>query len=301
MPIWDDYRYFLAVARQGSLSGAARVLGVSQPTVGRRIEQLESDLALRLFDRQALGFQLTAAGRDILASAEAMEREEAAIGRCLERHRQSPQPVVRIATTLGLATGWLAAKLARFQAQNPEIPLATKVGIDRADLHRYDADIALRMGDPGEDELFGRRVGTVHCGLYAGRGYLAAHGTPATLVALAHHVIVESDGEIADLAQVVALRKLAGNARRPFTADSVAVQIAALRRDMGIAAIPCFMADTEPDLLRILPSDFDVAVDLWLLVNRSLRDQASVRRLFRYLIAEAAADAALFRGEWQTA
>lgn len=293
---WDDYRFFLAVARCGSLSAAARALSVTQPTVGRRIDQMENELKVKLFERTESGFNLTEAGEAALNFVEAMDREAEAAGNCLARFLNRPKEVVRIATTLNLATCWLTEKLAAFKTTNPNVRLAIRVGIQRTDVSRYKADIALRMGNPGDDQLFGRRIGQVNCGLYASQAYAADYGIPESLADLAQHSVIDSEGEIENLPQVTALRDAIEDKEIDFGADNTTVQMAAVRNGLGIAPLPCFMADPAPNFLRVLPEAFDVPVDLWLLVNRDLKETGPVRRTYDFIARAITADAALFRG-----
>ncbi len=294
---WDDYRFFLAVARCGSLSAAARALSVTQPTVGRRIDQMECELTVKLFERTDSGFCLTDAGKAALHFAEAMDREAEGAGNCLARFLHTPKEIVRIATTLNIANCWLAEKLAAFKTTNPSVRLAIRVGIQRTDVSRYKADIALRMGEPGDDRLFGRRIGQIHCGLYASHSYIEDRGAPETLEDLSNHSIIDSEGEIENLPQVAVLRDSVSNGEIDFGADNTTVQMAAVRCGLGIAALPCFMADPAPNFVRILPETFDIPVDLWLLVNRDLKETGPVRRTYDFLARAITADAALFNGK----
>lgn len=293
---WDDYRFFLAVARCGSLSAAARTLSVTQPTVGRRIDQMEAELKVKLFERGDSGFCLTDAGTATLQFAEAMDREAEGANDCLARFLCQPMEIVRIATTLNIANFWLTEKLAAFKTTNPKTRLAIRVGIQRADVSRYKADIALRMGDPGDDQLFGRRIGQVHCGLYASQAYIRDHGLPRSLEELAAHSVIDSEGEIENLPQVAVLRDSSPGGEIEFGADNTTVQMAAVRCGLGIATLPCFMADPAPNFVRVLPESFDIPVDLWLLVNRDLKETGPVRRTYDFLARAITADAPLFNG-----
>ena len=294
---WDDYRFFLAVARCGSLSAAARALSVTQPTVGRRIDQMETELKVKLFERTEAGFNLTEAGEAALNFVEAMDREAEAASNCLARFLNRPKEVVRIATTLNLATCWLTEKLATFKTTNPNVRLAIRVGIQRADVSRYKADIALRMGNPGDEQLFGRRIGHIHCGLYASQDYVEDRGIPESLADLAGHCVIDSEGEIENLPQVMALRDTLQDNNIDFGADNTTVQMAAVRNGLGIAPLPCFMADPAPNFVRILPEAFDIPVDLWLLVNRDLKETGPVRRTYDFIARAITADSALFKGQ----
>lgn len=294
---WDDFRFLLAVARQGSLSAAARSLQVSQPTVGRRIEQLEQQVGQQLFERDCQGFRLNETGQSILRFIEAMDREAEGVGNYLSNRNRVQRPTVRVATTFNLANFWLTDKLAKLSHRNPAIRFAVQVGIQKADVQRYSADIALRMGDPDDDTLFGRRVGKVHCGLYASRDYLAIQGEPQNLAALDRHRVVGAEGAVENLPQCLALRELTGSDGCDFCADNTNIQLAAARAGLGITTLPCFIAAGETSLKRILPGDFDFPVDLWVLVNRDLKDSGPVREIYDYILREAVKDSGLFEGK----
>lgn len=294
MPSWDDYRYFLAVTREGSLAAAARSLGVSQPTVSRRMEQLELDVGVRLLSRDGPRLSPTPAGQEVVRFARSIEKEVSAIDQCLARRLRGPRTEVRLATTRGLASYWLAPLLADLESR-ASIRLVVYVSLGFVDLGHYCADVAVRMGQPGDDALHGRRVGAAHCGLYAARSYLEEYGEPDSLPDLANHLVIGSAGELPRLQQN---RKLAEfvSCSESVAADCVAVQIAIVRQGRGIATLPCFMADAHEELVRVLPKAFDVPVDLWVLMNPDLKTDPVVREVFDFLVNRACAASDAFQG-----
>lgn len=291
MPIdWDDYRFFLAVAQAGSLSAAARRLRVSQPTVGRRLADLERRLGAKLVVRGVDGYSLTEAGARIRGLVEQMEREAASIERRVTGEDARPEGRVVLATTEGLASCWLAPRLGRFRDRFPGIDLGLLVGIRTVDLLRREADIALRMGNPGSDELIGQRAGRIACGLFAAPGYLATRGEPHGLDELHRYTIIESTCEIANLRQAARLRELARGAAVALSCNSVVAQIAAAEAGLGLLALPCYMARRVPGLRQVLADAFAVEVELWLLTHRDLRRTARVRAMLDFLVEEIRAD-----------
>ncbi len=294
---WDDWRYLLTVARTGSQSAAARTLGVSQPTVGRRIEQIEEAVGLRLFIRVDGRLEPTAAGSEVLRFVEGIERDAEAIDRVLARHRAGAGRPVRLATTRGLAL-FLAPALA---ALDPELRsrLAVHVDLGLANLSHDQADVALRMGQPGDEELRGRRLPPVHCGLYASRRWLDRVGRPETPEHLGSLPEIRSVGPLAGLGQVRALGKLGPLAAGPV-ADCVAVQIAMAAAGCGVGAFPCFMAAREPELERILTDAFDVPVDLWVLTHPDRSHDPAVRALVDAVVGAAERGRGQLLGEVQT-
>ncbi len=286
MTDWDSYRCFLMVAREGSLSAAARRLNISQPTIGRRIHALEQSLQARLFVRENHGYRLTPAGERILELIENMERDALAVERRVGGDDKSLAGEVCLCTTEGIATYWLAPKLPKLKECLPEIEIEIVVGIHMLDLLRREADLALRIGNPGSEELVGRRLGQVHCGLFASKAYLAKHGRPKSLEDLAQHSLVESTREIAGLAQVRLLRDVAPRASTALRCNSVTTQMAAARAGLAILALPLYMAQGAPKLQRILTKSFAPELDIWLLTHRDLKQTARIRAVIDFLAKE---------------
>jgi len=295
---WDAYRYFLAVAQHGSLSAAARCLGVTQPTVGRKIERMEECLDARLFDRTAYGYRLTTAGNAIRDLAEAMEASAVAIERRISGQEAELRGPVSVGTTEGLGSFCLAPALPAFREQYPEIGLELRVGVTVLDLVRREADIVLRVGNPGCEELIGRRIGCVKFGLFAAESYLAEHGGPHSLADLAGHRIIESAGQIADVIQAQRLRNVAACAEVALRCDTVLTQFNAMRSGLGIAALPYYVVPPGArDIRRLLPQAFDLERDLWLLTHRDLRQSARIRAVLGFLAKTAKDWTPLLMGE----
>ncbi|MCL4676300.1 MAG: LysR family transcriptional regulator, partial [Pararhodobacter sp.] len=163
---WDDLRLFLAVARAGSLSGAARSLGVTHSTVFRRIGAFEARLRVRLFDRLPGGYALTQAGEEMRDSVIRIEEEITALALKVTGQDQRPTGTIRITTTDLLAVGVLPRHVAAFRAEWPEIEIEVIVADTVLDLTRREADVALRIGNPGQETLIGRRVGRLAFAAY---------------------------------------------------------------------------------------------------------------------------------------
>lgn len=286
----NDLPVFIAVAESGSLSAAARRLGMAQPTVGRRIRQLEAALGVRLFDRTPDGHRLTAAAENILAAALRTQENASAVAAASTSDERLPSGVVRITTSEGLANAWLMQRLLSFRQRYPALRVEVIVSTALLDLRRLDADVALRIGTPGSVDLVGREIGRVAFGLYASAAYLQRCGEPATLKALAGHRIIESSGALADVRQAQQLRSDARGARVVFASDSLVTQVAAAGAGMGIAAVSGYMAAQDRRLQRILTDEFEVQLPLWLLTHRDLRGAARVRALMEFLQAEAEND-----------
>ena len=287
---WDDLRVFLAVARAGSLSGAARSLGVNHSTVFRRIGAFERALEVRLFDRLPGGYVLTAAGDEMRESALRVEAEIAALGRKVVGQDLRLSGTVRIATIDMLAVWLLPRHLAAFRAAYPGIELEVAVSNAAVNLSRHEADVALRVGNQPPETLVGRRVGRL---VFASYGPIGVTDRDKDIpLAERDWIGFESDHE----ALASRFARFLPKVRPVFRVNSVAAAVAAAKAGIGLAPLPCGIADLEPDLVRIaqLPDAF--SLDLWLLTHEDLRHTARIHALLDFLAEALAAEAPLLEG-----
>jgi DNA-binding transcriptional LysR family regulator len=291
--VWDDLLHVLAVGRLGSLSAAARHLGVNHSTVFRRIAGIEARLQVRLFDRQPRGQFPTAAGEAMIAAAEQMEAAVIALERELAGTDLRPSGTVRLAaspTLLPVLTGVLK----QFQADYPDIRVELVTGVERLNLSRREADIALRATNQPDDQLVGRKLSRIGFAVHgAGR-----HRPGANVASLAqdHAWIGLDDG----LSHIAAWRWLAHhvppqNVR--LTVASLDALLACAAAGMGLALLPCYMAEGVPGLVRMSPPLPEVTTDLWLLVHEDLRHATRVRALINALTEGLGAMRPLFEGQ----
>lgn len=284
---WDDYRLFLAVAQAGSLSGAARLLGVTHSTVFRRLAAFEDRLGVRLFERLPSGYVLTAAGEAMEVATTRIDDEISGIRRQIvgQDHRLSGQ--IRITTTDMLAIGLLPPYLATFRREWPGIAVELLVSDMRLDLMRREADIALRLGNPLQETLVGRRVGRLAFAVYAARG-----------VQVGEDLIAQDwigfGSAHAPLRQ--ALKDWLPDLRPQFRTNSISAAVAAARAGIGLAALPCAIADPDPQLVRIAPFPDNFGLDLWLLTHEDLRHTARIRAFVDFMTEVLAAKADLLEG-----
>ena len=185
----------MPVQRQGSLSGAARALGVTQPTVGRHIAALEQALGLVLFTRSQQGLLPTEAALALRSYAEAMGHSAAALVRAADSQGDGVRGTVRVSASEVMGVEVLPPLLAQLQAEHPALTVELVLSNRVHDLLQREADIAIRMTEPRQDALIARRLGAIPLGLYAHPSYIAAHGTPATLAELAQHRLIGFDAE----------------------------------------------------------------------------------------------------------
>jgi DNA-binding transcriptional LysR family regulator len=284
-PGWELYASFLAVLRQGSLSAAARRLGLTQPTLGRHIAALERALGLALFTRSRGGLQPTRAALDLLPHAQAMEAAAEALRRAASGEAAEERGTVRLAASEVMGAEVLPAMLARFAADHPAIAIELVLSNRNEDLLRRDADIALRMARPRQRALVARRLGQVGLGLYAHRRYLDAFGMPESLAALARHRVIGFDRDPTSWQSVGPSPVAVTRASFAFRSDSDLAQLAALRAGVGIGACQHPLAARD-GLLPVLPREIAFALEMWLVMHEDLRASRRVRLLFDHLVPE---------------
>lgn len=289
---WNDLKYFLEVARGGSLTRAADVLRVSQSTVGRRIAELESRLATRLFARHQTGYFLTDEGRELLGRAEAAEDNMLAFERGASGLAPAVSGIVRLATTENLATDLVIPALPRFVARHPQLRLEIVTTTATVELGRRDADLALRVVRPSQGNLKMRRLGEMTHGVYGHRDYLARHpardGDP-----LAGRAVVTWDEAHAHLPAARWLAQRAPDAHIVLATSTLRAQIAAVRAGLGLAVLPDFLA-TDPDFVRVLAPDEVFSDGIWLVMHADLAASNRVRAVADFLAETVAqAEAAL--------
>ena len=281
---WTALRDFLAVAEGGSLSAAARRLGVSQPTLTRRMAALEDRLGAELFLRTPRGLELTEAGEAILEPARHMEQEARAAEVAVTGRDRALAGPVRITTTEGLGIDWLTPELATFHRDHPEIEIQFLIRNTNVNLLEREADIAVRLGRPRQVDLVARKVGDLAYGLYAATSYLEARGRPRDDDDLHGHTAVVFD-ELLRHAQLGSwLEKSLGSARIVYRSNSIQAQIAAMRAGYGIGAQSAFIAGRRPELERVLP-ERNILLDIWLVTHPGLRKSARMRAVYDFLLA----------------
>jgi DNA-binding transcriptional LysR family regulator len=279
---WDDLKHFLAVARSGSLSEAARALKISAATVGRRIAALERRLGARLFDRAQTGYRLTESGEAIRLKAEEVEEailsvEREAFGRDLRAAGK-----VRVATAEDIAAIVIAPKLAEFHRSHPGIVLEIVAGWDVVNLTRREADVAIRTVRPAHGDFVIRQAGVWHCAVYVSRAYAKGRKLKPGIVDM-------SGVDVIDWTEESTFRgghwfdDHARGATLVFAANSRHIQYAACRAGLGAAILPCLAADHDPELIQIIPPERVRAIDLWLVAHRDLVRTARVRAVMDFL------------------
>jgi DNA-binding transcriptional LysR family regulator len=282
-PSWDELRTFVEVARDGSLSGAARRLGLTQPTVGRHIDALEVALGLTLFTRSPRGLTPTPAALALEPHAEAMAAAAAALERAASGEAAADRGAVRVTASDVIGTEVLPPILAAFRAAHPGIAVELVLTNRTQDLARRDADIAVRMVRPTQSGLLARRIGSSRIGLYAHRDYLARFGEPRSLADLASHCLIGFDR---DNSSFRGAGDFAGTLTRDsfgFRCDSDLAQLAALRAGVGVGGCQDNIARRMPELAPVLQNAFHTTLEVWLVMHEDLKATRRVRLLFDHL------------------
>ena len=285
-PNWDDIRIFLAVARSGSLTEAARRLGLSQPTIGRHLRSLEDLAGARLFDRLPNRLELTARGRALLQAAGGMEEGAGALLRELHQAAAAEAEPVQVTATSSVSL-FLTAHLQALLAESGQA-IAIGTSRTRANLARREADIALRMRRvPEEGDLAARRIGRIGFALYAARAYLEPRGLAGdgSLVGLDFIGLPEPERTPSQSAWFDAM---AAQGILRCRLGEVYLRHRAAADGLGVALLPCFLGDADSRLLRLGDPVPELAEDIYLMLHGDLRRDAAVR-------AVAEALAALFR------
>lgn len=288
-PSWDLYRSFHAVLREGSLSGAARTLGLTQPSIARHVEALEQAVGEKLFVRTPRGLSPTDAALDLKPLAEALASTSAAFLRMAEGRAGKVHGTVRISASEVVGAEHLPAILARLRGRYPALSFELALSNAVDDLLQRRADIAIRMVRPEQQALVARRIGTIGLGLHAHRDYLARRGMPESIAALKSHDLIGYDTETPAIRAVA--RHFPWLDRKDFALriDNDVAQLAAIRSGFGIGICQLPIAAAEPDLVRILPEAFAVDLETWVVMHEDLAANPRCRVTFDALVEELSA------------
>jgi DNA-binding transcriptional LysR family regulator len=292
---WNDLRYFLAVCRAGTLVGAGRSLRVRHSTVGRRVEALEAALGVSLFMRAPDGFVLTEAGSGIVSLAEEAERAVAAVERRVAGGDKRIDGIVRVTTSESFS-GFLMRRLPELQAQHPTLTVEVLTGNASLDLMRREADLAIRFMETTQADLICKRLCDAGWSLYASETYLARAGNPKTPTDLARHDIIGFDETMARSPGAIWLEEHRVGARVVVRCNSLMSALNASIVGMGVAVLPCFLAEAEPSLRR-LTDEVLATRAIWVVFHPDVAQIRRVRTVIDFVSAIVGREAATFRGE----
>jgi DNA-binding transcriptional LysR family regulator len=294
-PDWDDLKVLLALSREGSVAGAARELNVDHSTVSRRLAAIEEGFGAQLLIRGGREFTWTAEGKTVLAAAEAAQTAIMAASRQVRCARQEVSGTVRVAITPSTLV-ILSEVLPKYQCRYPALEFEFTASVDRVDLSKGTADIALRFAEPTEPDLIGRHVIDSGFALYASKAYLAENGIPESAAALRHHRLVLFAEFMHRFG--IGLRWLEahrGDTTVITRVDNLqsAEQLISLGR--GIGSLTCYQGDANPALQRVFPTPFAHHPG-YLVYHVSLRDAARIRAALEVLTEALSSQADRFAG-----
>jgi len=284
-PDWSHIRSFLAVYDEGSLSGAARRLGLTQPTLGRQIAELEKDLGVALFIRSQRGLTPTDAADDIARHAQAMSAASSAMIRAASGGESDIAGTIRITASDIIGAEVLPPLLASFRNVAPRVTIELSLSNRMADLLTGEADIAVRMLRPGQQAIVARHIGDVGLGLYAHQRYLEAAPKLTTPQAMfGEHAVIGFDREtpvLPDLSENLALVRDIFALRT----DNDLAQLAAIRAGCGIGLIQHGIARRSKELVPVFPDQVSARLEIWLALHEDLRTSRRLRMMMEHLVA----------------
>ncbi len=280
---WDDLRVFLAVARHRSLSAAARHLKVTQPTVGRRLSQLEDSLSARLFDRLPDGFVQTAAGAELLQIAEEMERAAETLQRRQATLADQVSGTVRL-SVFETPAQFLTDHLSEIRAHLPEIEIEISMAHVNANLSKREADLVVRACLPESPELIARKLGVLSYAVYGAHGYVEANPAARGPQRYTDCTWVSFDDDHTYFAGQGWMREHLDGHKAAFRVNNGLILHEAVRKGAGLGVLPCFAGDTDPALVRLTPPLEGVESDMHIIVHPDLRQLPNVRAVMDEVI-----------------
>ena len=289
---WDDLRYVLAVAHHGSAGGAARALDVAHATVLRRIQSIERDFGMRIFDRLPSGLVLTEAGRPLLAAAESIDKTILETRRLLAGRSAELAGPLRITTTDSLMDSLMPSLLQEFRALYPAVVVEVLVTNSKLDLDAMDADVALRAAEHPPESWVGRRLARMNFAVYATPSYLSRHEDTAWQEM--DWLLPESPLSDAPVGRWIT--RTVDSRRAVFKANSFVTLRRMCEAGLGATALPCFLGTPSASLRRLDLFPDEASTDLWVLTHEDLRRAPRVRAFLDHAAAHLQGHRLLFEG-----
>lgn len=285
---WDDLRLFLAVARNGSISGAAKQLGVQHSTISRRLKKFEEKLGARLLERKSGKYELTQAGENVKEASNRIEREVLSVDGVVLGKDTQLVGSLKVSTLNNMASTILMPMFASFNKKRPQVELHINVTNTDASLSQREADIAIRLTNTPTDTLIGKRVVTVASTIYGSKSYLKE----------LREQKVEPQWigvECCDFHKIWT-KQLSVKKHYSFFSDDTQLTLSAIREGLGISILPCFMGDVDPLLERYCEPDPNCNLGLWVLLHPDLKRTARVLAFKDYMVKAIDKQKSLFEG-----
>jgi DNA-binding transcriptional LysR family regulator len=282
---WNDLKAFLAVARGGSTLAGAKLLGVNQTTVARRIESLEHDLRLKLFERGQTGSRLTEAGQALIPEAENVERAAIRFANQAAGQLRGVSGALRLTTNEIVANTLVIPALVEFRKIHPDVQVDLVVTDRSLDLENGEADLAIRTSASGlaASDLVARKISDHDIALYCSREYATRRGVPASPDDLKDHDLIDVAVELGQLPAVTWMMRYSGG-KMPITrSNSMASLVHAVKAGLGIGALPCTIGDPDPDFVRCSECIDEARATSWIVTRRELKDTPRVRAFIDFI------------------
>ena len=280
---WSLIRSFLAALDQGSLLGAARALHSSQPTIGRHIAELESQLGVVLFERTGRGLLPSEMALRLADAARSMESGALQLARSVSGAQAGVSGTIRITASQPVACVLLPPILAKMRLALPEVQVELVVSNEVSNLLRREADIALRMVQPDQATLVAKRIGKVSLGAYAHRDYLRRRGTPKQPIELLAHELVGLDQAETIIQGFAAFGYPVQRNQFALRTDDLMAYWEAVRAGLGVGFIADYLARTDSAVVPVLPMLKVPAIPMWLAVHREIRTSRRIREVYDFL------------------
>jgi len=283
---WDDLRYFLGVAQAGTVSQAARKLGVDHATIIRRIDALERSLGVKLFERSLRGYNLTQNGERLLPSAEAILEETRKVGREMRASGHGVGGIVRISTLEGFGNFFLAGKLPAFAAHYPNLAVELLTLQQIVALSRREADVAISLQPPDGGRFFKEKLTDYSLLVYGSRAYLDAHAPIATRADLVAHTFCGYIDDLVFVRGLDYLDEVGRGIRARLQSSSLHAQLEAACEGYGLCVLPAFIASRRPQLVPVLPGEVRLQRSYWLVASADVVTSPRVQAVRRFIKAE---------------
>ncbi|MCF6433451.1 MULTISPECIES: LysR family transcriptional regulator [unclassified Leisingera] len=280
---WNQARAFLATAEEGSLSAAARALGLTQPTLSRQVAALEDSLGVTLFERTSRALLLTQAGTQLLEHFRSMGEAANRIAIAATGQSEAVTGHVAIACTNGMATFYLPEILKKLQAQAPDLQIEIIASNEISDLRRREADIAIRHSRPQDENLFAKRLKDTTAHLFASSDYLEAVGRPSNPADIAKLQFVGAEYPEHMLGMMASRGLNLTVANFNYSTASVTMALELMRAGLGIGVLPIDVGAAHPELEDAYPDFEPIEIETWLVAHRELRTNLRIRLVFDLL------------------
>ena len=302
---WDDLKPFLAVARAGSTLGAAKLLGLSQPTIQRRIAALEKSLGCQLVERHPSGYRLSPLGAELFSRAQQIEKAVDDFSRHIQLHDGRLAGKIRVTCAEPLAPAVVTPIVDAFQVQHPSVHVELLITERLLDLNAGEADIAVRGYEDAphgkhEIALIQRKVADIPWAVYASRTYVEHHGKPSVPEEIGKHAIVALDGVFSKGRAARWLQMIAPNAVVSARNSSLLGLLASVKSGSGVAMLPKGIGEPDPELVRVMEPNPPVIDWVYLLMHADLRNTPRFRTFFDFFVSESRRYRSVIRGETGT-